>query len=261
MSEKISADEELAERIKNANREVYNNIDPENYNLNESIFNERRKQWCSDILRRLSQVSGEQAFLDIGCGTGNLLRLARERFSLAVGLDIGDRLLAKVQNEFPDCRFVAGDAEGLPFADASFDCVSCHAVLHHLYDHKRLLAECHRTLRKGGALYTDHDPNYHFNRYYHFLYKLWYRGRHGFGSAIDDLAEYHHVFSPGINPDAIVETLESLGFNDIDVRYRHSDNENFHGLKRLVLNTLKLVSKWIPWRGFFTHFTVLARKS
>ena len=44
------------------------------------------------------------------------------------------------------------DAESLPFADASFDLVLGHAVLHHLPDLKTAFDEFHRVLRPGGRI-------------------------------------------------------------------------------------------------------------
>ena len=46
----------------------------------------------------------------------------------------------------------AADAERLPFADASFDLVLGHAVLHHIPDLPRALAEFQRVLAPGGTL-------------------------------------------------------------------------------------------------------------
>jgi ubiquinone/menaquinone biosynthesis C-methylase UbiE len=48
--------------------------------------------------------------------------------------------------------FVAADMTRLPFADASFDCVTCGWVLEHLPDPRPGLAELGRVLRPGGSL-------------------------------------------------------------------------------------------------------------
>src|SRR5262252_2866005 len=61
--------------------------------------------------------------LDIGCGTGRLLRLFEQRFSRAtlVGIDPSAGMLA-VAADGPG-RFIRGTAEHLPFRDATFDLV------------------------------------------------------------------------------------------------------------------------------------------
>jgi len=52
----------------------------------------------------------------------------------------------------------AGDAEALPFDDASFDLVIGHAFLHHLPDPQAALAEAFRVLAPGGTLVIAGEP-------------------------------------------------------------------------------------------------------
>ena len=56
------------------------------------------------------------------------------------------------------------EAAALPFADASFDLVLGHAVLHHLPDLDSAFAEFRRVLRPGGALVFCGEPSRHGNR-------------------------------------------------------------------------------------------------
>jgi SAM-dependent methyltransferase len=51
------------------------------------------------------------------------------------------------------------DAESLPYADASFDLVFGHAVLHHLPDLRRAFTEFHRVLRPGGRILFAGEPS------------------------------------------------------------------------------------------------------
>ena len=54
-------------------------------------------------------------------------------------------------------RFVAGDAQDLPFDDASFDAVVCAFALCGIADHRAALGEMARALRPGGSLLlADH---------------------------------------------------------------------------------------------------------
>lgn len=253
-------DSDLEKKIKEANREIYNNVSPEEYNRNESIFNEKRKEVCSAVLRTAADVSGSDSYLDIGTGTGNLLRLAVNYFKNCTGVDISENLLAQIKDSFPQCSLLAADAENLPFKADSFNCVSCYALLHHLLKHEKLFTECYRVLKAGGTLYTDHDPNYFFNRFYHIYYKLRFRGTHGFGSDAGDLAEYHNVFSPGINPEELRNILLSIGFKKVEIKYRMPDRENWGFLQKSVLKVLKILSRIMPLKSFYTHFSILAVK-
>jgi demethylmenaquinone methyltransferase/2-methoxy-6-polyprenyl-1,4-benzoquinol methylase len=51
-------------------------------------------------------------------------------------------------------RFLAGDAQQLPFADESFDVVTCGYGLRNLEDWEKGLREMHRVARKGGKIIT-----------------------------------------------------------------------------------------------------------
>ncbi len=64
--------------------------------------------------------------LDIGCGTGRLLKLLGTRFPQVdlTGLDLAENMLRQAAERLPSSVcLVQGDAEQLPFADASFDLV------------------------------------------------------------------------------------------------------------------------------------------
>ncbi len=58
-----------------------------------------------------------------------------------------------------EVRTARADAESLPFADASFDLVLGHAVLHHLPNLRRAFAEFHRVLRPGGRIVFAGEPS------------------------------------------------------------------------------------------------------
>ena len=92
--------------------------------------------------------------LDLGCGPGVLLRAidASAPRVRAAGLDAGiDRLLQAhaAPTPFPLLR---GDAQSLPFRDASFERVLAAEVLEHLPDDAAALAEIRRVLAPGGLL-------------------------------------------------------------------------------------------------------------
>jgi ubiquinone/menaquinone biosynthesis C-methylase UbiE len=103
--------------------------------------------------------------LEIGAGTGyfslNLAQLgALERVTAT---DISPGMLAALRDSAGrlglDVRTVETDAERLPFDDDSFDLLFGHAVLHHIPDLERALAEFHRVLRPGGALAFCGEPS------------------------------------------------------------------------------------------------------
>jgi ubiquinone/menaquinone biosynthesis C-methylase UbiE len=103
--------------------------------------------------------------LEVGAGTGyfsiNLLRAGV--VGRATATDISPGMLATLRENAAaadlEVQTVACDAEDLPFADASFDLVVGHAVLHHLPDLDRAFREFHRVLRPGGCLVFAGEPS------------------------------------------------------------------------------------------------------
>jgi ubiquinone/menaquinone biosynthesis C-methylase UbiE len=89
--------------------------------------------------------------LDLACGPGHVAAAAAERGASPVGLDFSSEMIALAQAGHPCIRFEEGDAEALPFADASFDAVVANFGLHHVPDPVRALCEARRVLRPGGS--------------------------------------------------------------------------------------------------------------
>jgi SAM-dependent methyltransferase len=88
--------------------------------------------------------------LDLCCGTGQLTARAADRGATASGLDFSPAMLAVARTAHPVQRFTEGDAEAMPFPDASFDAVVSSFGIHHVPRPERALAEVFRMLRPGG---------------------------------------------------------------------------------------------------------------
>ncbi len=120
-----------------------------------------------DYPQMLAELEKEpfDAVLDVGCGTGAVLALLHEKYPdrRYVGLDLTPEMIEVARTKVaPGMEFVVGDAENLPFDEASFDAVLCSNSFHHYPNPAAFPAGALRVLRPGGRLilrdYTSSDP-------------------------------------------------------------------------------------------------------
>jgi SAM-dependent methyltransferase len=88
--------------------------------------------------------------LEIGTGTGGMLRALLERGIRARGVEINPALIGESRTWFGELPVQAVSGVELPFADASFDLVLSFDVLEHIRDSDAHVREVSRVLRPGG---------------------------------------------------------------------------------------------------------------
>lgn len=108
-------------------------------------------------LVRFAGVKSGQNVLDVGCGTGVVAITARRTGARVTGLDLTPELLARAKENgsvagFDDVTWKEGDAEDLPFGDASFDVVL--SQFGHMFAPRPEVAvkEMLRVLKPGGVV-------------------------------------------------------------------------------------------------------------
>jgi SAM-dependent methyltransferase len=98
---------------------------------------------------RLDVGDGDR-LLDVACGAGLAVELARARGASCAGIDASPRLLAVARDRNPDSDIRVGDMHALPWPDESFDvATSFRGIWGTTPD---ALAEIHRVLVPGGRL-------------------------------------------------------------------------------------------------------------
>ena len=107
--------------------------------------------------KRKFDLRGMRNILDAGSGAGqiakHLLKHADPQANLTC-FDLSPEMLRRARNRLKSDRprFVVADLSRLPFADGSFDCVTCGYVLEHLPDARLGLAELSRVMMPGGRM-------------------------------------------------------------------------------------------------------------
>jgi len=121
-------------------------------------------QPASDLLIERIGIEPGHAVLDVAAGTGNLSIPAAQRGASVTGLDLTPELLEVARERATtagvEVDFVEGDAEGLPFADDSFDRVTSVFGVIFAPRHQQAASELVRTCRPGGRIaFTAWTPN------------------------------------------------------------------------------------------------------
>ena len=97
-------------------------------------------------------VGAGTKLLDIGCGAGAALVIARGRGAEVAGLDAAKNLVAVARSRLPDARIEIGEMEELPFSDRAFDVVTGFNAFQFAADPVRALREAGRVCRAGGTV-------------------------------------------------------------------------------------------------------------
>lgn len=90
----------------------------------------------NDVARR--HAAGGGKILDLGCGARKL-----------------SGCIARMDYVWTPGQNLRGDAHNLPFADSTFSLVICTAVLEHVADYRRAIAEIVRVVKPGGEVWIE----------------------------------------------------------------------------------------------------------
>lgn len=172
--------------------------------------------FAGELDRRLFPPGMSQLeVLDLGCGIGFwLVEFGERGCKRLAGADLSMRSVALARRRCElfgiQAEVLQGNAESLPFPDASFDHVNCQGVLHHTPDPRAGMREVHRILRPGGTFNVSLYYKNFFLRHWHQLgwlvnllgragLTLRGRGREGF-LQVGDANELVRLYDGADNP-------------------------------------------------------------
>jgi demethylmenaquinone methyltransferase/2-methoxy-6-polyprenyl-1,4-benzoquinol methylase len=141
-------------------RGVFDSV-ADNYDLMNDLMSAGAHRLWKRFTLALANLRPGQRALDVAGGTGDLAAgLARQvgPRGLVVLSDINAAMLARGRDRLIDAglienvRYVQANAERLPFADSSFDCITIGFGLRNVTDKAAALKSMRRALKPGGQL-------------------------------------------------------------------------------------------------------------
>ena len=196
-------------------RSMFDRISPVYDAMNRTMTMGLDQRWRRATVAAVVQP-GDRV-LDACCGTGDLAVAALQAGATVTGLDFSERMLERARRKSDEIDWVQGDAEKLPFEDASFDAATVGFGVRNLADLERGLTELRRVLRPGGrvAILEITKPSGLLAPFY----RLWFDGFVPLlgkvlpgGSAYTYLPASVRRF-PG--PDQLAGLLRGAGFEDV----------------------------------------------
>jgi ubiquinone/menaquinone biosynthesis methyltransferase len=167
-------------------RQVFDSVAPRYDLMNDLMSLGLHRLWKRFAVELAAVQRGEQV-LDLAGGTGDLARLLAPRVGptgRVLLADINGAMLSQGRDRLLDAGiagnldYLQADAEHLPFADQSLNCVVIGFGLRNVTDKQAALREMHRVLKPGGRLVVFVP-----NRLYPFeTHGCYWRGRYKFGN-------------------------------------------------------------------------------
>jgi ubiquinone/menaquinone biosynthesis C-methylase UbiE len=188
-------DKDLQQKIHDANITVHRS-EAEYYELiHPEVYGRQEQRRIISTLSRVDKLiaDNQRRALDFGAGTGNLTGKLLKMGYTVTSVDISSEMCAilrKRYRSYLEARKLAvvnSSRENLKFKKGEFDLITCYSVLHHMPDYEGALRKLSGFLKKGGAMYIDHEAsNYYWetetNSLRYFVKFIYYHSNPAFNS-------------------------------------------------------------------------------
>lgn len=211
----------------------------DDYSTCEPHFRPENIQKVEDKLKPVIEATNAKRLLDLGCGTGFMINIAKKYVQEIHGVDVTQAMMDKVDKSGNATIVLHNhDTGSFPVEECSFDVVTGYSFLHHLYDVVPTLQTAYKALRSGGKFYADLDPNYYFwegvnqldrNGQYDGIVKreiemVTYKDEDieknfGVDKDVFNQAEFGKNIKGGFREEELVAALKKIGFTDVQFFY------------------------------------------
>jgi 2-polyprenyl-3-methyl-5-hydroxy-6-metoxy-1,4-benzoquinol methylase len=225
--------------------------DPQNGKKNQNIDD------FAEGLRLIRDLAPDgKDLLDVGCGVGIFLNMARKEKWEVTGVDVSTFATQYARDEFGlDAR--QGRLTTLALPPESFDVVTMWDTFEHVADPALELKEIRRILKKGGILLLD-TPNE--ESLLRVLAQLLYKMTLGrFRYPVKKLYHMYHLYY--FNPSTLTRMVESAGFEVVILKKKTIPSVKARGsqAEKALVKALSLAEK-LSGREY-ELFTVVRKRS
>lgn len=229
---------DMYQKVIDANIAIFNSIS-DHYDTCEPHYRPENIAQVENKLTTIFKETNATKMLDLGCGTGFLINIAKKYLPVIDGVDITPAMLDKVDKSGnATITLYTSDTGSFDVKKENYDVVTSYSFLHHLYDIKPTCKTAFNALKKGGKFYNDLDPNFY---YWEQINQLKRDGDYDpivkreiemvtykdediektFGVSKDDFnhAEFGKNIAGGMKEEDLKETLLSVGFSKVEIFY------------------------------------------
>lgn len=236
----------LSQKVLEANVAVHSAL-AAHYQQSEPHFRPENVAKVERRLAALVQATRADSLLDLGCGTGFMIDIAKRHVRRIVGVDATPAMLERVDRSGPaDIQVVHHDTGAYPADPGAFQLVTAYSFLHHLAELAPTFATAHRALAPGGLFYADLDPNRAFwesitrlerGGEYHPLVRREIEttvfkdeeieAKFGVSRDVFSHAEYGKDVAGGFHEESLRDLLLATGFRHVEFHYHWFLGEAF----------------------------------
>jgi len=277
------------QKVVEANIALHSKMSSE-YNTCEPHFRPENTRAVEEKIMKLVEQTSAKKLLDLGCGTGFIIGIAKKYMQEINGVDVTRAMMDKVDTS-GDCiiRLFEADTGSFDVSSGDYDIVTGYSFLHHLYDILPTIKTAYNALRQGGKFYADLDPNYYFwesiDRLdragtYDFIVKreieaVSYKDedieqKFGVAKEVFNSAEYGKNIAGGFKAEEIEATLHEVGFRDVTIAYHwfigqgsliNDVNYSVEDRFKYASVANELLQKALPLsRNLFKYISIIATK-